>query len=55
MYKKYNDYYYSTGRTEYPICKDIKEALSLPVPKIPDLSQLQKNLLESFPVDLWVK
>ena len=52
---KYNDYYYSTGRTEYPICKDIKEALSLPVPKIPDLSQLQKNLLESFPVDLWVK
>lgn len=50
---KYNDYYYSTGRYEYPICNSIEEALRLPVPKVPDLSDLQHNLLKSFPVDLW--
>lgn len=50
---KYNDYYYSTGRKEYPICKTVEEALRLPTPKVPDLSQLQKNLLDSFPKDLW--
>lgn len=50
---KYNDYYYSTGRMEYPICKSVEEALQMPIPKVPDLTQLQKNLLESFPLDLW--
>ncbi len=50
---KYNDYYYSTGRSEYPVCKTVEEALQQPVPEVPDLTQLQKNLLESFPVDLW--
>ena len=50
---KYNDYYYSTGRKEYPVCKSVEEALQLPIPKVPDLSQLQKNLLDSFPTDLW--
>lgn len=50
---KYNDYYYSTGRREYPVCKTVEEALELPIPAVPDLSGLQKSLLESFPVDLW--
>ena len=50
---KYNDYYYSTGRYDYPVCKSVEEGLSMAVPKVPDLSELQKNLLESFPVDLW--
>lgn len=50
---KYNDYYYSTGRYDYPVCKTVEEGLAMPVPKVPDLTQLQKNLLESFPVDLW--
>lgn len=52
---KYNDYYYSTGRMEYPICKSIEEALRMPIPEVPDLKHLQENLLESFPVDLWSK
>lgn len=52
---KYNDYYYSTGRKEYPICKSVEEALKMPVPEVPDLSHLQRNLLESFPIDLWKK
>lgn len=50
---KYNDYYYSTGRYTYPICSTVEEALSLPVPEVPDLTALRKNLLDSFPVDLW--
>ena len=50
---KYNDYYYSTGRMKYPVCKTVEEALAMPVPEVPDLSELQNNLLESFPVDLW--
>lgn len=50
---KYNDYYYSTGRKEYPVCRSVQEALGMPVPKVPDLSQLQRNLIDSFPKDLW--
>ncbi len=50
---KYNDYYYSTGRYEYPVCHSVEEALTMPIPEVPDLSRLQQNLLESFPVDLW--
>lgn len=50
---KYNDYYYSTGRYEYPMCATIEEALSIEVPEVPDLSELRNNLLRSFPVDLW--
>lgn len=50
---KYNDYYYSTGRYEYPICNSIKEALRLPIPQVPDLKELRQNLLTSFPKDLW--
>ena len=50
---KYNDYYYSTGRTEYPICKSVEEALQIPIPEVPDITNLQKNLLDSFPIDLW--
>lgn len=52
-YFKYNDYYYSTGRFEYPVCTSVEEALKLPMPKVPDVSELQRNLLNSFPVDLW--
>ncbi len=50
---KYNDYYFSTGRHEYPVCKSIEEGVNMPLPKVPDLSELQKNLMESFPKDLW--
>ena len=50
---KYNDYYFSTGRYEYPVCRSVEEGLSMPVPAVPDLSELQAGLIESFPVDLW--
>ena len=50
---KYNDYYYSTGRYEYPVCRTIEEALNTPPAPLPDLSKLQENLINSFPIDLW--
>jgi len=50
---KYNDYYYSTGRYEYPIARNVEEALKMKPAALPDVSQLQKNILETFPYDLW--
>lgn len=50
---KYKDYYHSTGRYDFPIAKSIEEALTMKPAPIPDMSVLQKNLLESFPADLW--
>lgn len=50
---KYNDYYYSTGRFTYPVAKSVEEALQMPKPAIPDLTELQENLLKTFPKDLW--
>lgn len=50
---KYNDYYHSTNRYEYPIAETIEEALSMKPAEIPDFSKLQSNILETFPYDLW--
>jgi pyruvyltransferase len=52
---KYKDYYLSTGRSfESIACADsIDEALSMRAPEVPDISELQNNLLSTFPVDLW--
>lgn len=52
---KYYDYYYGTGRYNVNITDSFEEAMnSVPLP-LPDLSGLQKGLLESFPIDLWLK
>lgn len=50
---KYNDYYYSTGRKNYPIAKTVEEALTLEPAKIPDFTKLRENILSTFPYDLW--
>ena len=52
---KYRDYYYSTGRYSFPVAKSVEEALSIEPAQLPDLRPLQKNLLNSFPDDLWKK
>ncbi len=52
---KYEDYYMSTGRMSIPAYATVEEALSAPVPSVPDVSELQMNLLKSFPVDLWAE
>lgn len=50
---KYYDYYFSTGRRNVKIASSIKEALDTePVP-LPELSEMQKKLLDSFPYDLF--
>lgn len=50
---KYEDYYYSTGRYEFPIAKSVEEAVTMAPAPLPDLKPLQTALLHSFPKDLW--
>lgn len=50
---KYKDYYASTGRFDVPMASSLAEAIGTTPPKLPDLSALQKGLLDSFPYDLW--
>lgn len=49
---KYNDWYLSTGRTPPTPAPTIQDALRV-VPKLPDLEGLKRNLIDSFPFDLW--
>ena len=50
---KYKDYYASTGRFDVPMANNLAEAFSAAPPAIPDLSNLQKGLMNAFPYDLW--
>ncbi len=50
---KYRDWYYSTNRHEFPIATSIEEALLMEPPAIPNLTDLQKGIMEVFPYDLW--
>ena len=53
---KYDDYYYSTGRFNYDIADNENDALELLKNyKKVDLSKLQKNIIDSFPYDVFVK
>ena len=48
---KYKDYYYSTGRKEFPIANNIEEALSYRDKiEIPNLDLLRKNLYNAFSI-----
>lgn len=54
---KYKDYYLGTGRKQedIPMADTIQEALEYNVNniKVPDVAGIQKNLIESFPIDIW--
>ena len=50
---KYFDWYFSTGRRTVKIAESIDEALKMEPMELPDLRNMQKNLLDSFPYDLW--
>lgn len=50
---KYRDYYYGTGRYEFPVASSVEEALSMQPAQIPDFTKMRKDLLDSFPSDLW--
>lgn len=52
---KYKDWYYSTGRYDFPIAKSVEDALKMTsVPVSLDVIQnMQERLLATFPSDLW--
>lgn len=50
---KYNDYYYSTGRYEYPRAETINEALQITPPPLPNMEKMRLNLMAAYPIDLW--
>lgn len=52
---KYKDWYYSTGRTTFPIASSIEEALSMGGTPLEYgvIKQMQEVLLKTFPIDLW--
>lgn len=51
---KYEDWYKSTGRTKWPIATKLEEAITMDIDNSPpDLSEMQKRLINSFPYDLW--
>lgn len=51
---KFYDWYLSTGRTEIKYASSLDEALSMTPMQLPlKLAEMQKNVFESFPYDLW--
>jgi len=52
-YLKYSDWYFSTGRLEFPVANSVSEAVKITPPAIPDLTQLKKDLTASFPYDIY--
>lgn len=50
---KFRDYYYSTGRYNFPMATTLEEALTLTPPPLPDLKEMQKNTMSAFPQDIW--
>lgn len=50
---KFFDWYLSTGRSNIKIAKSVDEAVHLNPMELPNLSQMQKNIMRAFPYDLW--
>lgn len=50
---KYEDWYLSTGRTQYNIAHSLEEAMEIDNVSIPNLEELRNGLKAVFPYDLW--
>ncbi len=50
---KFLDWYHSTGRTEIKIAQSIEDALQMTPMPLPDLSNMQQQLIEAFPRDIF--
>ena len=50
---KFTDWYASTGRSEYRYANTIEEALDMEPMELPDFSQMQDTIINTFPYDLW--
>ena len=47
--EKYQDYYLGSGRSDFPVCTSLNEALSVTPSSLPDVNKIQQRLLNSFP------
>lgn len=52
---KYLDYYQSTGRYDIHMADTFEEACQMDPLPLPDLSSLQRGIMDAFPYDLWEK
>lgn len=50
---KYRDWYYSTGRKDIPIANTIEEALAMTPAPLPNVTSMQKQIIDAFPIELW--
>ena len=50
---KFYDWYFATGRQTVVIAESIEKALAVTPMKLPDLSEMRKNLIKNFPYDLF--
>ncbi|EMM5895265.1 polysaccharide pyruvyl transferase family protein [Klebsiella michiganensis] len=50
---KYDDYYFGTGRDNYPVANTVEQALDLAPARPIELPSITKSLMQSFPYDLW--
>lgn len=50
---KFYDWYYSTNRKNVLIADSVGEAVHMTPMKLPELGNMQKALMDSFPSDLW--
>lgn len=50
---KYYDWYYSTNRYNVIMAMTIEDALRIKPMELPNLERMQKELINSFPYDLW--
>lgn len=51
---KFFDWYYSTGRISIKLASNVSEAVKMQPMNLPKLSNMQEQLLKTFPRDLWV-
>lgn len=52
---KYYDWYLSSGRKNVKIAFSLDEAINMQPCEVPDLTKMQKTIMEAFPYDLWHK
>lgn len=50
---KYKDWYYSTGRKDIPIASTVEEALTMTPAPLPNVTSMQKQIIDAFPIELW--
>lgn len=50
---KYYDWYYATGRIDFPIVESLKEVKEKEFLKVPNLDEMRKRLERAFPYDIY--